>query len=362
MLDIFQMHSEGKIGIKCLTEADLGLGKSHQTHIGLYGEVLSYLPDHGYSEKGLLFYNHTFNFVTMLFDRITNSDGTTRSPKFRLGDMNTISLVGRIREIVQDAPCANWHLLWFGIDNGSVFSILFNDKDEIFKSLANQGIVNSANNKRVVSSADACFSSLNDILQVWVYANMQGSLGKMELSVLSQRSLSKEELYLERILNFSERSITVYHLAITHLYHYLESQKQQGAILGYELSSQTGGQARSYIFTIIKKNGESKTMLLKATEFDVKQLFMLGIEDLQLMYATPSNSPIGIFRLFKVESSGCMLQICNSLPHLVSQVLDPISAHLGAMLQDDFPFMGINLGIVVSKYPSNFSQIIKLPK
>lgn len=31
----FKLHSEGKIGFKQLTDADLGLGKSHQTHIGL---------------------------------------------------------------------------------------------------------------------------------------------------------------------------------------------------------------------------------------------------------------------------------------------------------------------------------------
>ncbi|MDY0287344.1 MAG: hypothetical protein RBR15_00800 [Sphaerochaeta sp.] len=362
MLDLFTMHSEHKIGIKCLSEADLGLGKSHQTHIGLYGEVLSYLPDHFYSEKGLLFNDDNFNLVTMFFDRITNPDGTTRSPKFRLGDANEVSLIGKIREIVKNNPSDSWYLLWFGIDNGSILSVLFKEKDKLFKLLKILGIVDSNNCKRVVSFSDTYFSSLVDVLQGWIYSIMQDSLKEMEKSTFSQRPFNRLELELNNIFDISDRFLAIYQLAISHCYHYLEEQKQLGTILGYELLSKTEEQDNSNIFLITKKNGESKTMILKATEFDVKQPFILGIDDLQLIYTAYPNSSIGIIRFFNVDNSGCMMQICNSLLRLVSQVLNPISVIIEASLPSNSPIMNFILGVVESKYPGHFSQVIKLPR
>jgi len=41
----FKLHAEYKIGIKLLTKADLGLGTSHQTHIGLYDGIFTFLSD-----------------------------------------------------------------------------------------------------------------------------------------------------------------------------------------------------------------------------------------------------------------------------------------------------------------------------
>ena len=41
----FKINAECHIGFKKLTAADLGIGTSHQTHIGLYEGVLNFLPD-----------------------------------------------------------------------------------------------------------------------------------------------------------------------------------------------------------------------------------------------------------------------------------------------------------------------------
>lgn len=40
----FKINAECHIGFKKLTAADLGIGTSHQTHIGLYEGVLNFLP------------------------------------------------------------------------------------------------------------------------------------------------------------------------------------------------------------------------------------------------------------------------------------------------------------------------------
>ena len=39
----FELHEENRIGCKLLTDADLGISSSsHQTHIGLSGQVLQF--------------------------------------------------------------------------------------------------------------------------------------------------------------------------------------------------------------------------------------------------------------------------------------------------------------------------------
>ena len=42
----FELNDEKRIGYKQLTDADLGRSLlSHQTHIGLFDDVLTYLPN-----------------------------------------------------------------------------------------------------------------------------------------------------------------------------------------------------------------------------------------------------------------------------------------------------------------------------
>ena len=42
----FKLHSENRIGYKQLTDADLGRSPtSNQTHIGLFGDVFTFLPN-----------------------------------------------------------------------------------------------------------------------------------------------------------------------------------------------------------------------------------------------------------------------------------------------------------------------------
>lgn len=51
----FKINAECHIGFKKLTAADLGIGTSHQTHIGLYEGVLNFLP-----ECGCRFYGYAY--------------------------------------------------------------------------------------------------------------------------------------------------------------------------------------------------------------------------------------------------------------------------------------------------------------
>ena len=121
MEKFFELHDEKIIGYKALTDADLGRRiTSHQTHIGLFDDVLTFLPNEPIIEDSAMFiYESNTDILSLNFDRIANPDGTFRSPKIKVGGRGTVSLVSTIREIARNAAGdITWFLFWFGLQSG----------------------------------------------------------------------------------------------------------------------------------------------------------------------------------------------------------------------------------------------------
>lgn len=74
MDNFFKLHSERIIGFKALTDADLGKSiTSHQTHIGLFDDVLTFLPNQPIiQDDAMLIYNSQAYILSLNFDRIEN--------------------------------------------------------------------------------------------------------------------------------------------------------------------------------------------------------------------------------------------------------------------------------------------------
>ncbi len=132
----FELHKENKIGYKLLSEADLGTGTSHQTHIGLSGNVLQYLGSRDIlSENAIFIYENNFDYIDAYFDRIQNPDQSFRSPKIRTGD--SVSIVSTIREKVQsNSPSLKWYLIWFGLKNEKLVFFLFNNTSDDYQNIS----------------------------------------------------------------------------------------------------------------------------------------------------------------------------------------------------------------------------------
>lgn len=107
----FRAHGEGRIGYKQLTDADLGRGATtHQTHIGLFDDILTFLYDQRVEEEAMLIFNNNSDMVDCFFDRIENPDGSFRSPKIRKG--NAVSVVTVIRDWAISEPMDyRWYLM-----------------------------------------------------------------------------------------------------------------------------------------------------------------------------------------------------------------------------------------------------------
>ena len=129
----------GKIGLKKLTNADLGSQTSHQTHIGLYEGTLSHLPYERKTYSSQLIYNGQA-FEGYLFLKFINNN---RSPAINVGTIqeqralpnNLVSVGKQIREIANTNRSLNWFLVWFALDNDEIISFIFNQVSSEYQQL-----------------------------------------------------------------------------------------------------------------------------------------------------------------------------------------------------------------------------------
>ena len=134
----FKLHEEGKIGMKQLSKADLGLSSTtHQTHIGLYDGVIAFLPDQNYEGKGKFIFNGKIEEeLGFSFGRIENKDGSFRSPNIKTGGFGVVSIVSHIRETVRRyEDDLNWYLIWFGLEDEKVVFFLFNNESQEYEKI-----------------------------------------------------------------------------------------------------------------------------------------------------------------------------------------------------------------------------------
>jgi hypothetical protein len=98
----FELHDEKRIGYKELSDADLGRkATTNQTHIGLFDDVLTFLPNKTVVSDAMVIYDEKAKTAPLYFDRIMNPDGTYRRPKIPAGRKRTeMSVLSFIRSTV----------------------------------------------------------------------------------------------------------------------------------------------------------------------------------------------------------------------------------------------------------------------
>ena len=138
----FELHNEKRIGYKEMTDADLGRKlTSHQTHIGLFDDVLTFLPNNIEINDCMMIYNKSVEFLSLNFDRIENPDGSFRSPKIRAGGRDVVSIVTFIRDKAKDFPNdTKWYLFWFGLKSEQPVFFLFNNLSDTYKEILALGV------------------------------------------------------------------------------------------------------------------------------------------------------------------------------------------------------------------------------
>jgi len=137
----FKLHHEKKIGYKSLTDSDLGRSNSHQTHIGLFDDILTFLPNSIEISDAMVIYNDSIELLTANFDRIERANGQFNSPKIKTGGRNTVSVVSFIRDKAREFSVdTQWFLFWFGLESNQPVFFIFNDKSNAFTNISDLGV------------------------------------------------------------------------------------------------------------------------------------------------------------------------------------------------------------------------------
>ncbi len=314
----FKAHSEGRIGYKQLTDADLGRGTTtHQTHIGLFDDILTFLYDREVEEESMLIFNNNSDMVDCFFDRIENPDGSFRSPKIRKG--NAVSVVTVIRDQAAREPDNyKWYLIWFGLESGMVVFYLFNDHMPDY-NIVNQIVDLSADRvKGRITSGEAQFKRLMDYLEGIVNNNSSDILEQLE--VVSQTGVSRTfkpfdiEKASELFKNTGRKGEELVAAYLDRLKH----QKQIDAFNWMNRSQESG---LPYDFTIQFPNQNVVYADAKSTQYRFEQPMVFSGSELQFICQTPYYH---IFRVYDLAEQESHLRICENSKEYVPRLCECI--------------------------------------
>lgn len=350
----FKLHCERKIGFKLLSQADLGLGTSHQTHIGLYDDIFTFLQNSAVEETVFLIYGNTIDNIDCYFDRIENSDGTFRSPKIRKGEKNSVSVVTIIRDKAKEFPSNyKWYLIWFGLENEKMVFYFFNDHSSDFSEVSR--ILYLSKNGRI----DDSFAQYNQLLNY--LENKVNDSGKSiieDLEIASQIGTSKK--YRSFDLNnannlFKETGKKGEEI----IANYLEEMKSKRQIFNYTWYNKSMETGLPYDFSLQHNNQNVVFIDVKSTKYKFEQPLIFSNQEIEFI---KGKSTYHIYRVFDLieDVSNPKLKICENSQILANNIFPKIQTLNTSLKQQEISLQSVKMSIKPTNNLLTFSNEIIL--
>lgn len=333
----FKLHSERRIGFKKLSLADLGLGTSHQTHIGLYGDIFTYLHDSEVEEKALLVYNNIIDSVDCYFDRIENPNGTFRSPKIRKGD--SISVVTIIRDKAKQYPASyKWFLIWFGLENEEMVFYFFNDHSTDFREVSN--ILDLSRSGRI-DDTDSQYNELLNYLENKV--NVNGKHIIEDLEIASQVGTSKRYRAFD-LVNANNLFKETGKKGEEIIANYLECQKSRHQIFNYTWYNKSMETGLPYDFSIQRNDQNIIFIDVKSTSFKFEQPLIFSNQEIECIV---DKSNYHIYRVFDLSEdlANPKLRVCENSKSIATMIQPHILQLSSSLSQHQVNLQTIKLAV-----------------
>ncbi len=317
----FKLHKEGKIGYKQLTDADLGRTDGHTTHIGLFGSVLTFLPDNNYDDEALFLYNKTNQNVPYYFDRIVRQNGDINSPKIKKGGKNVVSVTTLTQDIANETiDDKRWFLLWFGLESEKVVFYLFSSNSEDYNKLSK--IIDLQTNlvKKQVNYGDANYNSLLTTLENYVNANTSEILQELEVQSQIGNTISEIKKYKPiDILNANKRFQETGKKGEELIAEYFEILKTKNQIFAYNWYNQSMETGLPYDFHLQMNDQNTIFIDVKSTSFKFEQPMIFSNQEINFINSTPNYN---IYRVYDLSEEIALtkLKICRNSKDLASQI------------------------------------------
>lgn len=342
MAFFFFFNDRQPIGIKLLSDADLGISDTtHQTHIGLYKEVLQYL-DNEVITSAMLIYKEHCEILDCYFDRIENPDGSFRSPKIRMG-INDNSVTSKIRKIASERPWNKWYLVWSALDNGNLVFWLIESESvdyEWIKDLINAGI-------RVVYEKDVRYSSLRD-----VFINRANELSlsiQKDLEIVVQTGLTRKYYKKVDLEKAKKRIIETGKRGEVLVDEYLKKLVYGRSIRSYEWVNKSCESGLPYDFLIKTQTSLPLYIDVKSTSYDFNQRIIFSNQEIGFVKHYCNNNTYSVYRIFDLTDNGASLKICHNCMSYMENMEQQISNFTSSIECYDTVLMNMGLAVEPTK-------------
>ncbi len=330
----FNLHSQTKIGYKLLTDADLGRGTSHQTHIGLFENTLDFITNFQQQSFAQFIYNDSLKELLSFLDPIQNPDGTYRSPKIRSASESDLDIAGtrinsvvkEIREIIKREVNNEWYLFWFGLDNEDLVFFLVKKDSQNYIDITN--IIGKLNNRGVIEKSNPNFNQIINFLNEKV--NDLNIEYEEELEVVAQTGeISTEKRKNPRAYDIEKAKAIFKEIGKKGeelVNNYLGQLKENKEIKDFKWMNKEKESGMPYDFEIIQNNGEIFFTDVKSTSYKFEQRMIFSGQEFKFIN---QNENYLIHRVFNLKESP-KLKVCNN----VKNVSDKFVPNLNSFSSD----------------------------
>ena len=314
MNNFFELNEEKIIGYKNLTDADLGLSPtSHQTHIGLFDDVLTFLPNQEIIDDLAMFiYNSQCDLISLNFNRIQNSNGTFRSPKICAGGRGTISVVSTIRDIVKNSKSdLSWFLFWFGLKSKQVVFWLFNNSSEHFKTLINLGVPLENNIKNRITPSNINFSKVLTYIENNIDNSARDLLKELEIETqIPGNLIINKRIKKYDIDRAKERFSEIGKLGEEFVAEFFDKKLYNREIKTYKWVNQNGESGNPFDFYYQDLSDNIIYLDVKSTPFSFDQKVIYSDREINFAQQQATNC-YNIYRIYDLREKQASLRICK---------------------------------------------------
>ena len=352
---LFDIHSESKISYKKLTDADLKRSpNSHQTHIGLSNESLTFMPDDKTEYLGMLVYDRECDIFHCEIGRITREYGRKDAPNVKSGYNREKNVVKKIREYASLKPQKDFYLIWFGLDSGTpLFWLICKDSaDYIY---LDQFCHFNSLPEKSIRTLDKCDLHFDDILK-FVRAKLESVTIELQKDLeitaetgannpkFKDSEVNKAKKYIQEIGRKGEELVN----------EYLHREQIADRIIDYEWVNRSAEKGRPYDFHIIYGSGLEQWMDVKTTDHEFNQPVIVSKNEIN--FITEKKDPqYSIFRVYSKQETKAKLKICSQCLRYIRKLQRDINYMTESM--SDYKAGIVNYKIAFEPGPHCFGSI-----
>ena len=314
----FKLHNENKIGYKQLTDADLGRRPtSNQTHIGLFGDVFTFLPNNVEIDDSMVIFENNIEFLAASFNRIENPDHTYRSPKIKTGGRTAVSVVTFIRDKAKDySDDVIWYLFWFGLESEQPVFFLFNNGSKTYNDIISLGIDLRRNVKARLEPTNIAYSTLLNYLENIINTSGQSIVEELEVvAQTSDKNISNYRTYdIDKARQlFSEIGKNGEQL----IDRYFSEQLRKRRISHYEWKNRENESGLPYDFSVETLENEVLYLDVKTTNYGFEQKMIFSSQEIE--FVDSCENKYYIYRVY-TNNDKKYLKICDNAKDLFSPI------------------------------------------